>query len=178
VPRATTRARSTPSRSVSREPGHADDHGDLQGQEVEGPGNLHAQQGSCRTTLTGAVLAPTASLATLQRKNFLGRMLARLIPGAYAQSSGLVPVPNVTISSSHRRQRPADVHHADCEHHGRRSGNYSLTLPPGTNLGSNLLIQASNSPTPAPVGSAGQQSCRQRGPPRPVTDFGICERAR
>src|SRR5438876_4465 len=40
------------------------------------------------------------------------------------------------------------------------NGNSSLTLPRGTNLGSNLLIQASNSTTPAPVGGAGQQcSC-------------------
>src|SRR5207249_6523520 len=39
------------------------------------------------------------------------------------------------------------------------NGNYSLTLPRGTNLGSNLLVQASNSTTPAPVGSSGQQGC-------------------
>jgi hypothetical protein len=123
-------------------------------------GTFTLSRAAAGTTLTGAVLAPTASLARLERKSFLRTLLARLIPGAYAQSSGLVPVPNVTIlvftiddSGQPTSTTPIASTTADS------SGNYSLPLPPGTNLGSNLLIQASNSPTPAPVGSAGQQSC-------------------
>src|SRR5712691_10122756 len=111
-------------------------------------------------TLKGAVLAPTASLAMLQRKSVVGTMLASLIPGAYAQSAGLVPVPNANIlvftidnSGQPTSTTPIAITTADSD------GNYSLTLPPGTNLGSNLLVQASNSTTPAPVGTSGQQSC-------------------
>src|SRR5437870_2182314 len=116
--------------------------------------------GAAGTALKGAVLAPTASLATLQRKSFVGTMLARLIPGAYAQSSGLVSVPNAnilvfTIDNSGRPTSTTPIARTTSD----SSGNYSLTLPLGTNLGSNLLVQASNSTTPAPVGSSGQQGC-------------------
>ena len=117
--------------------------------------------GAAGTALKGAVLAPTASLATLQRRSFVGTMLARLIPGAYAQSSGLVPVPNAnilvfTIDNSGQPTSTTPIARTTSD----SNGNYSLTLPRGTNLGSNLLIQASNSTTPAPVGGAGQQcSC-------------------
>ncbi|TMA65638.1 MAG: hypothetical protein E6J69_12470 [Deltaproteobacteria bacterium] len=117
--------------------------------------------GAAGTALKGAVLAPTASLATLQRRSFVGTMLARLIPGAYAQSSGLVPVPNAnilvfTIDNSGRPTSTTPIAKTTSD----SNGSYSLTLPRGTNLGSNLLIQASNSTTPAPVGGAGQQcSC-------------------
>jgi len=115
---------------------------------------------SAGTTLKGAVLAPTASLAMLQRKSFVGTMLASLFPGAYAQSSGLVPVPNAnilvfTIDNSGRPTSTTPIARTTSD----GNGNYSLTLPRGTNLGSNMLVQASNSATPAPVGSSGQQSC-------------------
>src|SRR5437773_4088317 len=116
---------------------------------------------SAGTTLKGAVLAPTASLAMLQRKSFVGTMLASLFPGAYAQSSGLVPVPNAnilvfTIDNSGRPTSTTPIAKTTSD----SNGSYSLTLPRGTNLGSNLLIQASNSTKPAPVGGAGQQcSC-------------------
>jgi hypothetical protein len=111
-------------------------------------------------TLKGAVLAPTASLAMLQPKSVVGTMLASLIPGAYAQSAGLVPVPNAnilvfTIDNSGQPTSTTPIANTTSD----SNGNYSLTLPPGANLGSNLLVQASNSPTPAPVGSSGQQSC-------------------
>src|SRR5439155_26372819 len=53
--------------------------------------------GAAGTALKGAVLAPTASLAPLQLKSLGGTLLARRIPGAYARSSGLVPVPNANI---------------------------------------------------------------------------------
>src|SRR5881296_2940059 len=116
--------------------------------------------GAAGTALKGAVLAPTASLAMLQRRSFVGTMLARLIPGAYAQSSGMVPVPNAnilvfTIDNSGRPTSTTPIARTTSD----GNGNYSLTLPRGTNLGSNLLVQASNSTTPAPVGSPGQQGC-------------------
>jgi hypothetical protein len=111
-------------------------------------------------TITGAVLAPTANLAMLQRRSFVETLLASLVPGAYAQAVGLVPVPNANIlvfaidnSGQPTSSTPIATTTADSD------GNYSLTLPPGTNLGSNLLVQASNSTTPTPVGSPGQQSC-------------------
>jgi len=112
------------------------------------------------TTLRGAVSAPTASLAMLQHKTFVGTLLARLIPGAYAQSSGMVPVPNAnillfTIDNGGRPTSTTPIARTTSD----GNGNYTLTLPPGTNLGSNLLVQASNSTTPTPVGSPGQQGC-------------------
>src|SRR5437764_7559461 len=112
------------------------------------------------STLKGAVLAPTASLAMLQHKSFVGTLLARLVPGAYAQSSGLVPVPNAnilvfTIDNSGQPTSTTPIARTTSD----SNGNYSLTLPAGTNLGSNMLAQASNSTTPAPVGTPGQQGC-------------------
>src|SRR3989442_4860781 len=112
------------------------------------------------STLKGAVLAPTASLAMLERKSFVGTLLASLIPGAYAQSAGLVSVPNAnilvfTIDNSGRPTSTTPIARTTSD----SNGNYSLTLPLGTSLGSNLLVQASNSTTPAPVGSSGQQVC-------------------
>src|SRR6184192_3140124 len=106
------------------------------------------------TTLKGAVLAPSASLAMLQHKSFVGTLLACLVPGAYAQSSGLVPVPNAnilvfTIDNGGRPTSTTPIARTTSD----SNGNYSLTLPAGTNLGSNLLAQASNSTTPAPVRS-------------------------
>src|SRR5439155_14970377 len=74
---------------------------------------------------------------------------------------GLVPVPNAnilvfTIDNSGQPTSTTPIARTTSD----SNGNYSLTLPRGTNLGSNLLIQASNSTTPAPVGGAGQQcSC-------------------
>ncbi len=112
------------------------------------------------STLKGAVLAPSASLAMLQHTSFVGTLLAHLVPGAYAQSSGLVPVANTnilvfTIDNSGRPTSTTPIARTTSD----SNGNYSLTLPAGTNLGSNLLAQASNSTTPAPVGTPGQQGC-------------------
>jgi len=112
------------------------------------------------STLKGAVLAPSASLAMLQHTSFVGTLLAHLVPGAYAQSSGLVPVPNTnilvfTIDNSGRPTSTTPIARTTSD----SNGNYSLILPAGTNLGSNLLAQASNSTTPAPVGTPGQQGC-------------------
>ena len=112
------------------------------------------------STLKGAVLAPSASLAMLQHTSFVGTLLGHLVPGAYAQSSGLVPVPNTnilvfTIDNSGRPTSTTPIARTTSD----SNGNYSLTLPAGTNLGSNLLAQASNSTTPAPVGTPGQQGC-------------------
>jgi hypothetical protein len=131
------------------------------GRRHRGTFTLGRPAGSPAGTLRGAVLAPTASLAMLrQRRSLVGSMLASLVPGAYAQSSGLVPVPNAnilafTIDDSGQPTSTTPIAKTTSD----SNGNYSLTLPPGTNLGSNLLVQASNSTTPAPVGSPGQQSC-------------------
>jgi hypothetical protein len=115
--------------------------------------------GPAGSTLKGAVLAPTASLGMLQRQSFLGTLLASLIPGAYAQSAGLVAVPNanILVFTIDNSGQPTSTTIAQTT--SDSDGNYSLTLPPGTSLGSNLLVQASNSTTPTPVGSAGQQGC-------------------
>ncbi len=112
------------------------------------------------TAVTGTVRAPTANLAAAPRRSILRTMLASLVPRAYAQSLGLTAVPgaNVLLFAIDDAGRPTStvpIATATSD----ASGNYSLVVPSDVSLGSTLVVQASTSTAPAPVGSPGRQSC-------------------
>lgn len=111
------------------------------------------------TTLTGTVMAPTTTLTLLQHKNLLERMLAALIPSANAQSSGLVAVPNANVLVFRIDNSGAPVGSVLAMTTTNSSGNWSLNLPSGVSLGSNLVAQVTAGTTPRAVGQPNQQNC-------------------
>lgn len=121
------------------------------------------------TTLTGSVLAPTSTLALLEHKSLFERMLAGLIPSATAQSgSGLVPVPNTNILVFQIDNSGTPTGSVIAQTKTDANGNWTLNLPAGTSLGSNLVAQATASNTPRAVGQPNQQNC-----PATTTTIGL-----
>ncbi|MDE2149409.1 MAG: hypothetical protein KGJ55_06170 [Gammaproteobacteria bacterium] len=129
------------------------------------------------TTITGSVLAPNGTLARLEQPSLFKRLLASFIPSARAQTAGLAPVAgtNVLVFAIDDAGKPTGGVIASTT--TAADGSFSLTLPAGTTLASNLIVQASGATTPQPVGPANQntQSCplgRANLPPiTPATEY-------
>ena len=110
--------------------------------------------------LNGSVRAPTGSLALLEHRSLFQRMLASVLPSAFAQSSdGLTAVPGANVLLFSIDNSGAPVGNAIAQTTTDSSGNWTLSLPPGTSLGSNLIVQASNNTTPAAVGQQNRLNC-------------------
>ncbi len=125
--------------------------------------------------LQGSVRAPAASLALLEHRSLFQRMLASVLPSAFAQSSdGLTAVPGANVLLFSIDNSGAPVGNAIAQTTTDSSGNWTLSPPPGTSLGSNLIVQASGNTTPAAVGQQNRLNCPCTAPVlnlTPISEF-------
>src|SRR5712691_2984692 len=114
-------------------------------------------------TLSGTVSAPAAVIAQLQHKNLLQKfvtMFASLfVSESVAQATGLLPVPGANILVFRINDAGAPVGGVIASTTTDANGNYSLSLPTGTALAGNLVVQASPNTTPAPATSNSNLNC-------------------
>lgn len=107
------------------------------------------------TALSGTVTAPGGSLAQLENKSLMDRMLALLIPSATAQSGSLQPVNGADVLVFRINDDGTVNGGVIVQTTTDSNGAYSVNLPAGTSLGSNLIVQVGSGATPQPVGGTG-----------------------
>jgi len=114
-------------------------------------------------------------LALLEHRSLFQRLLASVLPSAFAQSSdGLTAVPGANVLVFSIDNSGAPVGDVIAQTTTDSSGNWTLSLPPGTSLSSNLIVQASDTTTPAAVGQPNRLNCPATAPIlnlSPISEF-------
>jgi hypothetical protein len=112
------------------------------------------------TTLTGTVTAPNGSLAKVR----LGPLqwIASLFVGeSFAQASQGVGTVNILVFEIDDLGRPLPPNNPQvlAQAVTNPAGHFTVTLPTGKNLATNLIVQASSTTVPASIGSLNVLNC-------------------
>lgn len=112
-------------------------------------------------TISGSVYAPGGALTKRDDPGLFERLVAGIVPRAYAQTDGLMPVSGANVLIFKINDDGTPNGGVIVSGTTNTDGTFSLELPDTNSFASNLIIQASATNTPQAVGPSGQgtQSC-------------------